>query len=151
MSGNSHDKDAQHQESTLDFRKEIRKMASSIIVSNPAILSGEPVFRGTRVPFRSLTDYLEHGRTLSGVSGRFPQCNPRRSYCGDRRSQNELDCHLEMKLLFDECVPRKIKFLFADGGHECETVRDAGFSGKENGEPLALALRPRPPVITLNI
>ena len=44
-----------------------------------------------------------------------------------------------MKLLFDECVPRKVKFLFADGGHECETVRDAGFSGKENGELLALA------------
>ena len=44
-----------------------------------------------------------------------------------------------MKLLFDECVPRKVKFLFADGGHECEAVRDAGFSGKENGELLALA------------
>jgi len=44
-----------------------------------------------------------------------------------------------MKLLFDECVPRKVKFLFVDGGHECETVRDAGFSGKENGELLALA------------
>jgi len=44
-----------------------------------------------------------------------------------------------MKLLFDECVPRKVKFLFAEGGHECETVRDAGFSGKENGELLALA------------
>jgi len=42
-----------------------------------------------------------------------------------------------MKLLFDECVPRKVKFLFADGGHEYET--DAGFSGKENGELLALA------------
>jgi hypothetical protein len=24
-------------------------------------------------------------------------------------------------------------------GHECETVRDAGFSGKENGELIALA------------
>ena len=44
-----------------------------------------------------------------------------------------------MKLLFDECVPRKVKFLFADGGHECGTVRDAGFSGKENGALLALA------------
>jgi predicted nuclease of predicted toxin-antitoxin system len=41
-----------------------------------------------------------------------------------------------MKLLFDECVPRRVKFLLADGGHECETVRDAGFSGKENGELL---------------
>ena len=44
-----------------------------------------------------------------------------------------------MRLLIDECVPRKVKFLFADGGHECETVRDAGFGGKENGELLALA------------
>jgi predicted nuclease of predicted toxin-antitoxin system len=44
-----------------------------------------------------------------------------------------------MRLLLDECVPRKVKFLLADGGHECETVRDAGFSGKENGELLALA------------
>ena len=34
------------------------------IVSNPEIMSGEPVFRGTRVPFKKLTDYLEHGHTL---------------------------------------------------------------------------------------
>jgi predicted nuclease of predicted toxin-antitoxin system len=44
-----------------------------------------------------------------------------------------------MKLLLDECVPRKLKFLFAGGGHECETVRGAGFGGTENGELLALA------------
>ena len=44
-----------------------------------------------------------------------------------------------MRLLLDECVPRKVKYLSAEGGHECETVRDAGFSGKENGELLALA------------
>jgi hypothetical protein len=36
-----------------------------------------------------------------------------------------------MKWLFDECVPRKVKFLFA-AGHECETVRDAGFGGNED-------------------
>ena len=47
-------------------------MASSIIASNPAILNGEPVFRGTRVPFKSLTDYLEHGRTLSEFLEDFP-------------------------------------------------------------------------------
>lgn len=44
-----------------------------------------------------------------------------------------------MKLLLDECVPRKIKRLFAEAGHECETVRDAGLGGKENGELLDLA------------
>ena len=35
--------------------------------------------------------------------------------------------------------PGRSQFLFANSGHECETVRDAGFSGKENGELLALA------------
>ena len=44
-----------------------------------------------------------------------------------------------MRLLIDECVPRKMKFLLAEGGHECQTARDAGLSGKENGELLALA------------
>jgi uncharacterized protein (DUF433 family) len=44
----------------------------SVITSNPDILSGEPVFRGTRVPFKSLTDYLEHGKTLSEFLDDFP-------------------------------------------------------------------------------
>jgi uncharacterized protein (DUF433 family) len=34
------------------------------IVKNENILGGEPVFRGTRVPFRILIDYLEGGETL---------------------------------------------------------------------------------------
>ncbi len=44
-----------------------------------------------------------------------------------------------MKLLLDECLPRRAKYLFAEAGHDCETVRDEGFSGKENGELLTLA------------
>jgi predicted nuclease of predicted toxin-antitoxin system len=44
-----------------------------------------------------------------------------------------------MRLLIDECLPRKLKFMFAAAGHECETVRDAGFGSKTNGELLALA------------
>jgi len=44
-----------------------------------------------------------------------------------------------MKLLLDECLPRKMKFLFSGSGHPCETVREAGFGGKENGELLSLA------------
>ena len=44
----------------------------SVIVKNPAILSGEPVFRGTRVPFKSLTDYLQHGRSLDQFLDDFP-------------------------------------------------------------------------------
>ena len=44
-----------------------------------------------------------------------------------------------MKLLLDECLPRKLKFIFVDHGYQCYTVREAGFGGKENGELLALA------------
>ena len=47
-------------------------MSSGIIIRNPAILSGEPVFRGTRVPFKSLTDYLEHERSLGEFLEDFP-------------------------------------------------------------------------------
>lgn len=34
------------------------------IVKDPAVLSDEAVFRGTRVPFKGLTDYLEGGQSL---------------------------------------------------------------------------------------
>jgi predicted nuclease of predicted toxin-antitoxin system len=44
-----------------------------------------------------------------------------------------------MRLLLDECVPRKLKFMFIAGGHECETVRAAGLGSKTNGELLTLA------------
>jgi uncharacterized protein (DUF433 family) len=47
-------------------------MSSSVIIRNPGILSGEPVFRGTRVPFKCLTDYLEHERTLMEFLEDFP-------------------------------------------------------------------------------
>jgi len=44
-----------------------------------------------------------------------------------------------MKLLLDECVPRKFKFSLTRYGHLCLTVSEAGFAGKKNGELLALA------------
>jgi uncharacterized protein (DUF433 family) len=45
---------------------------ASVIVKNPAVLSGEPVFRGTRVPFRTLTDYLEGGDSLDDFLEQYP-------------------------------------------------------------------------------
>lgn len=44
----------------------------SVITQDPDILSGEPVFRGTRVPFRTLLDYLEAGDTLDEFLRQFP-------------------------------------------------------------------------------
>jgi len=44
----------------------------NIIIKDPDILGGEPVFRGTRVPFETLLDYLEHGKTLNHFLDEFP-------------------------------------------------------------------------------
>jgi uncharacterized protein (DUF433 family) len=47
------------------------KMAD-VVVKDPEILSGTPVFRGTRVPFQNLLDYLEGGETLDEFLDDFP-------------------------------------------------------------------------------
>jgi uncharacterized protein (DUF433 family) len=44
----------------------------SVIVQDPEIHSGEPVFRGTRVPFQTLLDYLEGGETLGEFLEQYP-------------------------------------------------------------------------------
>ena len=44
----------------------------AVIVKNPEILGGTPVFRGTRVPFKNLLDYLEGGYTLDEFLEEFP-------------------------------------------------------------------------------
>lgn len=46
--------------------------SKSVIVRDPDILSGQPVFRGTRVPFQALLDYLEGGDTLDEFLKQYP-------------------------------------------------------------------------------
>jgi len=47
-------------------------MAQPIVTSSPDILSGTPVFAGTRVPVQALIDYLEGGETIDGFLAGFP-------------------------------------------------------------------------------
>lgn len=42
------------------------------IIRDANILGGEPVFRGTRVPFKILIDYLEGGDTLDEFLEQYP-------------------------------------------------------------------------------
>lgn len=44
----------------------------SIIHSDPEIHSGDPVFVGTRVPVRTLLDYIEGGDSLDEFLDNFP-------------------------------------------------------------------------------
>ena len=43
---------------------EIHEAAGGLVVSDPGILGGKPVFRGTRLPVETLFEYLADGRTL---------------------------------------------------------------------------------------
>jgi len=43
-----------------------------LIVKDPDILGGTAIFRGTRVPFQALLDYLESGQTLDEFLDDFP-------------------------------------------------------------------------------
>jgi uncharacterized protein (DUF433 family) len=45
---------------------------SSLISSNPEVLGGTPVFRGTRVPVQTLIEYLEGGQTIDDFLEGFP-------------------------------------------------------------------------------
>jgi uncharacterized protein (DUF433 family) len=48
------------------------KVQEPVVNSDPDILSGTPVFAGTRVPFQTLIDYLEAGQPLSEFLEDFP-------------------------------------------------------------------------------
>jgi uncharacterized protein (DUF433 family) len=47
-------------------------MDEGVIVKDPEILSGMPVFRGTRVPVGNLIDYLATGETIDAFLDDFP-------------------------------------------------------------------------------
>ena len=47
-------------------------MGQPIVTSSPDVLSGTPVFAGTRVPVQALIDYLEGGETIDDFLAGFP-------------------------------------------------------------------------------
>ncbi len=54
------------------MRQTMYMAQQSVIVRDPEIMSGTPCFRGTRVPFQTLLDYLEGGETLDEFLSQFP-------------------------------------------------------------------------------
>lgn len=45
------------------------------IVSNPKILSGKPVIKGTRIPIGQILYLLKEGFTLESINEEYPQLN----------------------------------------------------------------------------
>jgi uncharacterized protein (DUF433 family) len=53
----------------------VRMIEHSLIVRDKDILGGTPVFAGTRVPVRTLLDYLKAGQPLDDFLDDFPTVN----------------------------------------------------------------------------
>jgi len=45
---------------------------NKLIIQDPDILSGIPIFKGTRVPIKNLIDYLDAGDSLEEFLDDFP-------------------------------------------------------------------------------
>ena len=68
---------------------------ATVIIKNPAILTGEPVFRGTRVPFKALIDYLEGGETLDDFLEQYPSVTREAAIAALEEARSSLVARLE--------------------------------------------------------
>jgi uncharacterized protein (DUF433 family) len=50
----------------------VHTAAGGLVVSDPDVLGGTPVFRGTRMPVKTLFDYLADGLSLDYFVETFP-------------------------------------------------------------------------------
>jgi uncharacterized protein (DUF433 family) len=113
-------------------------MGSSVIVKNPAILGGVPVFLGTRVPFQALLDYIEGGQTLDAFLDHFPTVTREAAIA----ALEEAKALVLAQLKWTFCLMSAFRALSRDVFYladRCLTVPEAGFAGKTNGELLRLA------------
>ena len=53
----------------------IHTAADGLVVSDPGVLGGKPVFGGTRLPVQALFDYLADGLSLDYFLETFPSVN----------------------------------------------------------------------------
>lgn len=51
-------------------------VAHDIVLRDPKVMSGEPVFRGTRVPVATFVDHLEDGYDINEFRAGFPGVSP---------------------------------------------------------------------------
>ena len=66
---------------------------SELVTIDPDILGGTPVFKGTRVPTKTLFDYLADGLSLDYFLDSFPSVSRALAVAVLRNSQRELEHH----------------------------------------------------------
>lgn len=67
---------------------------AEVIVKSVEVLGGAPVFRGTRVPFQALLDYLEGGQPLDDFLADFPTVSREMAVAALEQAKSILVDHL---------------------------------------------------------
>jgi uncharacterized protein (DUF433 family) len=65
--------------------------AESLVTRDPGILGGTPVFKGTRVPVRTLFEYLTDGLSLEYFIESFPSVTRKQAADVLRLSQERIE------------------------------------------------------------
>jgi len=73
-------------------------MAEQVIVRDPNVMSGTPCFRGTRVPFKNLIDYLEGGHSLGEFLQQFPSVTREMAVQAVEEAKESLFAKIRMRL-----------------------------------------------------
>ena len=73
---------------------EIHEAAGGLVVSDPGILGGKPVFRGTRLPVETLFEYLADGQTLDYYLETFPSVTREQVVAVLRYGQQRIELEL---------------------------------------------------------
>jgi uncharacterized protein (DUF433 family) len=74
-------------------RRDAMAAPASVVHSDPDILGGTPVFVGTRVPVRTLLDYLEAGDSLADFLEDFPSVTREQAASALRLAREMLVAH----------------------------------------------------------
>lgn len=70
---------------------------AGVVIKNPEILGGEPVFRGISVPSKVLIDYLEGGDTLDQFLGQYPSVSRELAVAAIEEARLSLVARLKMR------------------------------------------------------
>ena len=68
----------------------IKKNSNKIVSRNKEILGGTPVFKGTRVPIKTLWDYLKAGDTIEDFLEDFPSVSEKQAITLIDRAQHRI-------------------------------------------------------------
>jgi uncharacterized protein (DUF433 family) len=73
---------------------DIHQAAGGLVISDPGILGGKPVFRGTRLPVETLFEYIADSRTLDYYLETFPSVTREQVMAVLRYSQHQIELEL---------------------------------------------------------